>query len=70
MASAPWAVPALGAARLRPVAEGDMKYDPKEAVEILNAAGFRDTNGDGILDRNGQPLKVEIKTTPARRYVC
>ncbi len=40
------------------------KYDPKEAVEILNAAGFRDTNGDGILDRNGQPLKVEIKTTP------
>ncbi|NLM64491.1 MAG: ABC transporter substrate-binding protein, partial [Firmicutes bacterium] len=40
------------------------KYDPKEAVEILNAAGFRDTNGDGILDRNGQPLKVEIKTIP------
>jgi len=40
------------------------KYDPKEAVAILNKAGFRDTNGDGILDRNGQPLKVEIKTVP------
>jgi peptide/nickel transport system substrate-binding protein len=38
------------------------KYDPKEAVAILNKAGFRDTNGDGILDRNGKPLKVEIKT--------
>ncbi len=38
------------------------KYDPKEAVAILNKAGFKDTNGDGVLDRNGQPLKVEIKT--------
>jgi len=38
------------------------KYDPKEAAAILNKAGFRDTNGDGILDRNGKPLKVEIKT--------
>ncbi|MEA4884210.1 MAG: ABC transporter substrate-binding protein [Clostridia bacterium] len=40
------------------------KYDPKEALAILQKAGFRDTNGDGILDRNGQPLKVEIRTIP------
>ncbi|MCR4403593.1 MAG: ABC transporter substrate-binding protein [Firmicutes bacterium] len=37
-------------------------YDPKAGLAQLAKAGFKDTNGDGILDRGGRPLKVEIKT--------
>lgn len=39
-------------------------HDPKAGLAELAKAGFKDTNGDGILDRNGQPLKVQIKTIP------
>lgn len=39
-------------------------YNPKAGLEQLARAGFKDTNGDGILDRNGQPLKVQIKAIP------
>jgi peptide/nickel transport system substrate-binding protein len=35
-------------------------YDPKQALELLAAAGWRDTNGDGILDRNGQRFEFEL----------
>ncbi len=40
-------------------------YDPKKAVELLKAAGWRDTDGDGILDKviDGKkvPFRFEIK---------
>lgn len=39
-------------------------YDPEAALEQLAEAGFTDSNGDGILDRNGQPLSFNIKTIP------
>lgn len=39
-------------------------YDPKAGLAELAKAGFKDSDGDGILDRKGQPLKVQIKTIP------
>jgi peptide/nickel transport system substrate-binding protein len=40
------------------VAEGG--YDPDAARELLKKAGWADADGDGVLDKNGQPLAVEI----------
>ncbi|MCB5187321.1 peptide-binding protein [Methylobacillus caricis] len=37
-------------------------YDPEKARELLRQAGFKDSNGDGILERNGKPLSFEILT--------
>lgn len=35
-------------------------YDPDAARRLLRQAGWRDTDGDGILDRNGVPLRLNI----------
>jgi len=37
-------------------------YDPKKAVELLAEAGWKDTNGDGVLDRDGTPFAFELVT--------
>jgi len=37
-------------------------YDPAQARRLLAEAGWRDTNGDGILDKDGQPFAFEIIT--------
>ena len=37
-------------------------YDPKKAKELLKDAGFLDTDGDGILERDGKPFTFEIIT--------
>lgn len=47
-------------------------HDPDGARRLLEEAGWRDTNNDGILDRNGRPLRIEvdfISTDQARRDV-
>lgn len=36
------------------------KYDPKRAGELLAGAGWADTNGDGILDKDGRNLEVDL----------
>lgn len=36
-------------------------YDPEQAVAILNEEGYTDSDGDGILDKDGTPLTVEIE---------
>jgi len=36
-------------------------FDTAQAKRLLAEAGFRDTNGDGILDRNGQPFRFEAE---------
>ncbi|HET6488412.1 MAG TPA: peptide-binding protein [Syntrophales bacterium] len=35
-------------------------YDPKRARELLAEAGWRDTDGDGILDRGGKRFEFEL----------
>jgi peptide/nickel transport system substrate-binding protein len=37
-------------------------YDPDEALALLADAGWTDSNGDGILDKDGQPLSFTIDT--------
>jgi peptide/nickel transport system substrate-binding protein len=37
-------------------------YDPAKAKALLKEAGFVDTNGDGILERDGKPFAFEIVT--------
>ncbi|NOT14848.1 MAG: peptide-binding protein [Methylotenera sp.] len=37
-------------------------YNPAKAHELLKQAGFTDTNGDGILERDGKPFAFEIVT--------
>lgn len=40
--------------------------DLKKADELLTAAGWVDTNGDGIRDKDGKPLKLNMMTYSAR----
>lgn len=37
-------------------------YDPDLALEMLAEAGWSDSDGDGVLDRDGQPLAFTIDT--------
>jgi len=37
-------------------------YDPAKAKVLLAEAGWKDTNGDGILDKDGRPFAFELIT--------
>jgi peptide/nickel transport system substrate-binding protein len=37
-------------------------YNPQKAKRLLEDAGWKDTNGDGILDKDGKPFVFEIIT--------
>ncbi|MDP9349021.1 MAG: ABC transporter substrate-binding protein, partial [Gemmatimonadota bacterium] len=38
-----------------------LPHNPGQAAQILEQAGWRDTNGDGIREKNGQPLRIEVE---------
>jgi peptide/nickel transport system substrate-binding protein len=42
-----------------PDAVGD-GYDPEAALELLLQAGWADSDGDGLLDSEGEPMRLEI----------
>ncbi|KAB2963490.1 MAG: hypothetical protein F9K18_08535 [Thermoanaerobaculia bacterium] len=42
-------------------------YDPDRAREILARRGFRDGDGDGFVERGGEPLSFELVTNSANR---
>jgi peptide/nickel transport system substrate-binding protein len=48
------------------VSAGD-RFDPAAAKQALAAAGWRDTNGDGIVEKNGQPLRFRLLTNSENR---
>ena len=37
-----------------------LPYDPEESKRLLAEAGWRDSDGDGILDRNGVPFAFKL----------
>lgn len=42
------------------------KYDIKAAKELLAKEGYTDSNGDGILDKNGEKLSLKLVTYSTR----
>lgn len=46
-----------------PAYDHDVKpypYDPKAVVKLLSEAGWYDRDGDGLVDRDGKPLSIEL----------
>jgi peptide/nickel transport system substrate-binding protein len=39
-------------------------YEPGMARDLLAQAGWEDTDGDGVVDKDGEPLKVELLVMP------
>ncbi|MHB0946526.1 MAG: ABC transporter substrate-binding protein [Sedimentisphaerales bacterium] len=37
-----------------------LPYDVKKAGELLDAAGWKDSDGDGVRDKNGKPFKFKF----------
>ena len=42
-------------------------FDPARAKALLAEAGWRDTNGDGVVDKGGEPLMLQL-LFPAKHY--
>jgi len=48
-----------------------LPYEPQRARQLLQQAGWSDSNGDGVLDKGGQPLSFTLMTSdrPLNRSV-
>jgi peptide/nickel transport system substrate-binding protein len=53
--------------KLREHSEGlrPLAYNIQQAGALLQGAGWVDTNGDGIREKNGQPLRLEVEYSSA-----
>ena len=40
------------------------RYDPEEAARLLAESGWADSDGDGILDKEGEKLTIDYITSP------
>ncbi len=57
-----------------PVTQDDYRYDPEDkrdldidkANDLLDAAGYKDTDGDGIREMNGKKISIEVTTASDR----
>jgi peptide/nickel transport system substrate-binding protein len=45
-------------------------YDTERALNILSEAGWEDSNGNGVLDKNGQPFTFVIETVADWRLLA
>jgi peptide/nickel transport system substrate-binding protein len=50
------------------VAKPLVDYNPEVAKKLLDEAGWKDTNGDGIREKDGQPLYVNFLAFSIARY--
>ena len=65
--------PASGMLWISALAPKPAGQDPARARRLLRDAGWTDTNGDGILDREGRPLSLAVNvpsTSAARRQMA
>jgi peptide/nickel transport system substrate-binding protein len=46
-----------------------IKYDPKAARSALGRLGFKDSDKDGVLDRDGKPFEFELLVNDAQNRV-
>lgn len=44
------------------------KYDLDEAKRLLAEAGWKDSDGDGVLDKDGKRFEFEVKVPSGRRF--
>jgi len=43
-------------------------YDPAQAVQLLDKAGWVDSDGDGVRDKNGVPFRFEFTMTSGSQF--
>lgn len=64
-------VPTSPTKRIYPSYSQDLvpwKYDIEEARRLLAEAGWKDSDGDGVLDRDGKRFEFELKLGSQRRF--